>query len=71
MSRQKLWNYNNNSYRHAFLKFELKRVVLKSLKINKTLSYIRRYLAVFYITNLPKKSSMSYSVYRCTISGRT
>lgn len=71
MSRHSLWVYTSNLQRHTFLKTELKRKILKSFKLNRNISYIRRYLAAFYLTHLPNKSSLSFTVYRCLRSGRT
>ena len=70
MTRHNLWNNNNNLQRKLVLRFELKRLVLKSFKKNRGISFIRRYLASFYLSNIPNKSSISNSIFRCTRSGR-
>lgn len=70
MSRHKLWNSNSNTQRKLLLKYEIKKKLLKSFKKSRNTSYIKRYLVMFYMVNIPKNTSISYSTYRCIISGR-
>ena len=58
--------YNRKLYLKFFLKKLLLRVILKSLNINNS----RRYLALVYMSRLPKKSSLTYINNRCINSGR-
>jgi len=53
-----------------FLKKELKRVILKSIKINKSTSISRRYLAAYLLSKQPRFSASTFSNNRCTVSGR-
>jgi len=70
MDRHTLWIEMDNLKRQFFLKNELKRVLLKSIKKSKTVSYSRRYQASYYLTLLPRISTQSMSVKRCVVSGR-
>jgi len=54
-----------------FLKNQIKRVLLKSIKLNKNLSYLRRYQAHYYLSNLPKISNITKLTNRCSFSGRS
>lgn len=56
--------------RKVFLKNEIKRVILKSIKNSKNISYSRRYQAYYQLILLPRISSKSMVVNRCVVSGR-
>ena len=60
----------DNLKRQFFLKNEFKRLILKSLKKSKTVSYSRRYQAAYQLTTLPRISTRTMSVNRCVVSGR-
>jgi ribosomal protein S14 len=57
--------------RNFFLKNEIKKILLKSLKKNQAVTLPRRYLAAYYLTTLPKISTSSVPVNRCSFSGRS
>jgi len=60
----------DNYKRKIFLKNEIKRTVLKSIKLNKKSKYSTRYLASYYLSSLPRLSSRVNLVQRCNVSGR-
>jgi hypothetical protein len=57
--------------RKCFIKKELKRVILKSIKVNKNLPLSRRYLAAYYLVKLPRFASIGFRNNRCQLTGRT
>ena len=57
--------------RSFFLKNEIKRLILKSIKKNQTITLTRRYLVSYYITTLPRVSTSTTPVNRCAFSGRS
>jgi hypothetical protein len=57
--------------RNFFLKNEIKKSVLKSLKKNQTIILSRRYLASYYLSKLPRVSTSSIPTNRCLFSGRS
>lgn len=70
MNRHDLWVNIDNYKRTMFLKGELKKIILKSIKKSKNISYMRRYQASYYLVNLPRISSNVALVNRCVVSGR-
>lgn len=70
MVRHDLWLHLDNLKRKAFIRYEFKRNLLKSIKVNKAVPYSRRVKATFHLSNMPKISSKTYSGKRCVISGR-
>lgn len=71
MDRHSLWIKTDANKRKFFLKFELKRSLLKSLKLNKITKLSNSYSASFYLLKLSKFSSKSHPKGRCIISGRS
>jgi ribosomal protein S14 len=70
MDRHNLWISMDKLKRHFFIKNELKRNILKSIKNSKSYSYTKRYQSSYHLTTLPKISSRTKSVNRCAVSGR-
>ena len=60
----------DNYKRKVFLKNEIKRTILKSIKLNKKATYSSRYLASYYLSSSPRVSSRTNLVQRCNVSGR-
>ena len=60
----------DNYKRQLFLKNELKRKLLRSVKRSAYTPLSRRYMASYYLTTLPKYSAVNFASNRCTISGR-
>lgn len=56
--------------RKLYLKHEIKRRLLKSIKSNKLISFRIRYQTVFFSSKFTKLSSYTYSNKRCVVSGR-
>lgn len=71
MDRHNLWKNVDNFKRKLFLKNEIKKQLLKSIKKNKYLSYLQRTKASFYISNLPRTATLTYATNRCYVSGRS
>jgi len=53
-----------------FLKNEIKKKILKSIKLSQKVPLILKYKASYYNTFLIKSSSKTFFVNRCVISGR-
>lgn len=70
MSRHKLWISVDNYKRVIFLKYEIKRKLLKSIKYNVYIPLYKRYLALYFMSKLPRFSSSIYSNNRCVETGR-
>ena len=60
----------DNYKRHCFLKNEFKKKILKSFLKNNAISQDKRYRAAFYLSMLPRFSSVTVMRNRCVISGR-
>jgi small subunit ribosomal protein S14 len=71
MDRHSLWIKNDAVKRRRLLKFELKRLLLKSLKTNKYSHFSSRESAAFRLIRLAKDTSKSSVKNRCIISGRS
>ena len=71
MDRHELWKNVDTYKRKIFLKNEIKKQLLKALKKNRYLSYMHRYKASYYLSNLPKIATVSYLNNRCYVSGRS
>ena len=61
MDRHNLWIAVDKYKRRMFLKKELKRVVLKSIKLNKNTTLSRRYLAAYLLSKQPRFSASTFS----------
>jgi len=70
MNRHDLWVKVDNIKRHFFLKNEIKKKILKSIKISKNITYLKRYKSNYYNSLISKSNSKSLIVNRCIISGR-
>lgn len=53
-----------------FLKFELKRLILKSITKNEMIPYAARYNALFYKNQLIRFSTIGAQRNRCVLTGR-
>jgi len=71
MDRHELWQNVDNYKRKMFVKNEIKKQLLKSIKKNKYMTYMQRTRASFYLSNLPKIATITYVNNRCTVSGRS
>lgn len=71
MDRHSLWIKNDAVKRRYLLKFEVKRLLLKSLKTNKYSQFSNRASAAFRLIRLAKNTSKSSAKNRCIISGRS
>ena len=71
MDRHKLWIKIEKFKRKSFVKKEIKRIIIKSIKLNKNLPLTKRYLASYYMSKLPRLSAISFSNNRCQLSGRS
>jgi len=56
--------------RHLFLRYELKRFLLKSLKKSANLPMTHKYCLFYNFTKLPRLSALPQIVNRCSITGR-
>jgi hypothetical protein len=56
--------------RKIFLKFELKRKILNSIEKNILITNSQRYLALYFKSDILRKSSVVQQVNRCFITGR-
>ena len=54
-----------------FVKNEIKKQLLKSIKKNKYMTYMQRARASFYLSNLPKIATITYVNSRCASGGRS
>lgn len=70
MSRRKQWVLLDNFKRKLFIKYELKRTLLKSLINNTNVPLVYRYYAFFKKINNPRRSVLSQQKNRCVRSGR-
>lgn len=70
MSRHKKWLAMDRYKRKLFLKYFIKKLLLKSIKNTLTSTNSRRYLAYFYIVRVPNISSQNSFSKRCIKSGR-
>jgi hypothetical protein len=57
--------------RRIFLKNEVKKTMLRSIKRNKNATYSQRNLAAFYSSNLIRFSNQNMQINRCYVSGRS
>lgn len=57
--------------RSCYIKKELKRILLRSIKLNKNIPLSKRYLANYYLVKLPRFSSIGFKNNRCHLTGRT
>lgn len=70
MDRHSLWILSDNMKRQCMLKFELKRLILRSIKNSRNIPLCRRYQAIYHLSLLPKYTSPNFYVNRCVVSGR-
>lgn len=70
MSRQKKWILLDNYRRQIYIKYKLKKTLLKSAKITKKSPLFRKYLYYINLIKLPNASSVSFINNRCTQEGR-
>lgn len=70
MDRHTLWIKTDARKRKLILKHEVKRLIIKSLKINKFSLIANRAISSFYLSKLNKLNSKSFVKSRCIISGR-
>lgn len=70
MDRHTLWIKTDNRKRKLVLKYELKRLVIKCLKLNRLSSTANRVTSSFFLSRLNKLGSKSFVKTRCIITGR-
>ena len=70
MVRHKKWILLDNFKRKMFLKYFVKRLILKSVRNATTISNSRRYLAYMQLVRTPKFSAANFSNIRCIKTGR-
>lgn len=70
MIREKRWIALDNYRRKMFLKYELKRLILKSVTKNETIPYSVRYGALFQKNQLIRFSTIGAQRNRCVLTGR-
>jgi ribosomal protein S14 len=70
MDRHKLWIQIDKYKRSIFLKNEIKKKILKSIKLSQNVPYFYKYKASYYNTYLIKSTSKTFYINRCVISGR-
>jgi ribosomal protein S14 len=70
MDRHSLWKSLDHFKRKQFLKYEIKQLFLKSIKVNRYTSYSLRYKAVFYQSKFFKNKSRNKVKNLCIDSGR-
>lgn len=70
MDRHTLWINVDNYKRKKFLKFEIKKNLLISIKKSKKISYLNRYKSAFYLSSITRSSSLTQINNRCSFSGR-
>ena len=69
-SRQHQWKILDHTRRRAHIKFEIKNKALQSLLKSSALSLSQRHLAAYRKSTLPRASSITRVVNRCTQTGR-
>ena len=69
-NRQLQWIRLDKIRRKSFIKFELKKTLLKSIENTTDLSLSQKHLASYKKVLLPRSSSITRMVNRCTVSGR-
>lgn len=70
LERQIQYNLLDNYRRQNFIKFELKRLILKSTLKNRSIPLSHRYLASLQLSLLPLISGATKHRNRCVASGR-
>jgi len=58
-------------YRLWYLKYELKKIILKSVKLNKSNTPIQTNLINYKITNFSKRTAITRQLNLCLVRGRT
>ena len=71
MDRHELWKSIDLYKRKLFIRNEIKKQLLKSIKKNKYATYLQRNRAAFYLSNLPTTANLSVTNNRCFITGRS
>ena len=69
-SRHDQWKLLDNFRRKTYIKYELKKRILKSLKVNRSLPLSYRYYVSFQMSLLPRSSSLVKQRNRCILLGR-
>lgn len=70
MCREDQWIAQDKYKRQIFVKYELKRLLLKSAIKNESLPYYARYISMFYKSKITRFSTIGEQRNRCVISGR-
>ena len=70
MDRTTAWVRMDAIKRRIFIKNEIKKQFLTSIKRSKVVPFSRRYQAACYLSRLPRISSVTQIRNRCVISGR-
>jgi small subunit ribosomal protein S14 len=70
MYRELQWKMTDNLKRKLFLKFELKKIILKSIMQSPYLPWTHRYLALYNKSKLIRLSSITQQKNKCVKTGR-
>lgn len=68
--RKKHWILADILRRKIFLKYELKKIILKSIFKNNEIQNSFKYYSLYSKNHLPRRSSISQQVNRCFLTGR-
>ena len=68
--RELNWNMLDNFKRQLYLKFELKKILLKSIKKNSSLPHSYKYLSCYKYSKISKWSIIAQQTNRCVFTGR-
>lgn len=70
MNRGKQWIFVDNFKRKLFLKYELKKILLKSIQFNSRIPMTYRYFSFYQKIKTPRWSTLIQIVNRCSVTGR-
>ena len=70
MDRHNLWLNIDLYKRKSYLNYEIKKLLLSSIRNSKKYSYLQRYKTLFYLSLVPRISSKTQANNRCVFSGR-
>lgn len=70
MDRRRLWINVDNYKRRIFLKYEIKKLFLIGIRSSKKNTYLQKYKASFFLSNIPYNSNKNLLNNRCVVTGR-
>lgn len=68
--RKRHWILTDILKRKIFLKYELKKIILKSIIKNTEMQYAYRLLARYHKNFVPRRASINQQVNKCFLTGR-